>query len=81
VWSNGRFLNMKHRVLCKEVATRYSIGAFVFSARNGIVESHEKLVDPDHTRLYRPFKYEDLRQFRITTNKRAGEFLEQHRIA
>ncbi|RDX77946.1 2-oxoglutarate-dependent dioxygenase DAO, partial [Mucuna pruriens] len=81
VWSNGRFLNMKNRVLCKEVATRYSIGAFVFSARNGIVESHEKLVDPDHTRLYRPFKYEDLRQFRITTNKRAGEFLEQHRIA
>ncbi|RDX58420.1 2-oxoglutarate-dependent dioxygenase DAO, partial [Mucuna pruriens] len=81
VWSNGRFFNMKHRVLCKEVATRYSIGAFMLSPRSGIVEPHEKLVDANHKRLFSPLKYEDLRQFRITTGKRAGEFLEQYRIA
>ncbi|TKY50306.1 2-oxoglutarate-dependent dioxygenase DAO [Spatholobus suberectus] len=79
-WSNGRFWNVKHRVLCKEATTRYSFGAFMLASRDGNVEPHAKLVDHDHERLYRPFKYEDLRDFKITTRKRAGEFLEQLRI-
>ncbi|XP_061359763.1 2-oxoglutarate-dependent dioxygenase DAO-like [Gastrolobium bilobum] len=81
VWSNGRFRNVKHRVLCKETTTRYSFGAFMLASRDGNVEAPKELVDPNHARLYRPFKYEELREFRITTGKRAGEVLEQFRIS
>ncbi|KAK7381129.1 hypothetical protein VNO78_33655 [Psophocarpus tetragonolobus] len=48
VWSNGRFWNVRHRVICKEGTTRYSMGAFVLSSRNGNVEAPLKLVELDH---------------------------------
>ncbi|KAK7316217.1 hypothetical protein VNO77_35072 [Canavalia gladiata] len=78
VWSNGRFRNAKHRVICKETATRYSFGAFMLASRDGNVEAPLELVNSDHPRLYHPFKYEDLRLFRITTGKRNGEVLDQY---
>ncbi|KAK7316215.1 hypothetical protein VNO77_35069 [Canavalia gladiata] len=81
VWSNGRFQNAKHRVICKEIATRYSFGAFMLASRDGNVEAPLELVNSDHPRLYHPFKYEDLRDFRITTDKRTGEVLNQFRMA
>ncbi|KAK7381126.1 hypothetical protein VNO78_33652 [Psophocarpus tetragonolobus] len=81
-WSNGKFHNVRHRVICKETGTRYSFGVFMLSARDGIVEAPTKLVEVDHNkRCYQPFKYEDLRDFRISTGKRTGEVLDQYRIA
>ena len=80
-WSNGIFHNVKHRVLCKETTTRFSFGAFMLAPRDGKVDAPMELVNPDHPRLYRPFRYEELRVFRITTGKRAGEVLDQFRIA
>ncbi|KAK7381130.1 hypothetical protein VNO78_33656 [Psophocarpus tetragonolobus] len=75
VWSNGRFWNVRHRVICKEGTTRYSMGAFVLSSRDGNVEAPPKLVKLDRARLYRPFKYEDLREHRINKLKGFDEFL------
>ncbi|XP_061359751.1 2-oxoglutarate-dependent dioxygenase DAO-like [Gastrolobium bilobum] len=80
VWSNGRFRNVKHRVLCKETTTRYSFGAFMLASRDGNVEAPIEAIEPNHARLYRPFKYEELREFRITTGKKTGEVLEHFRI-
>ncbi|KAE9586584.1 hypothetical protein Lal_00014326 [Lupinus albus] len=79
-WSNGRFHNVKHRVLCKEVNTRFSFGAFILASRNGSVDAPKELVDNEHPRLYHPFNYEDLRLFRISTGNRTGEVLDQFRI-
>ncbi|MED6212250.1 hypothetical protein PIB30_081478 [Stylosanthes scabra] len=80
VWSNGRFHNVKHRVLCKVPASRYSIGVFMLSPRDGKVEAPMELVDPpNHPRLYRPINYEEMRVFRVSTGQRASEFLQQFR--
>lgn len=79
VWSNGKFWNARHRVICKETGTGYSFGAYMLSPRDGNVEAPKKLVEVDHVQRYRPFKYEDLRDFKITTGKRV-EVLDQYRI-
>ncbi|KAK7247122.1 hypothetical protein RIF29_41999 [Crotalaria pallida] len=79
-WSNGRFYNVKHRVICKETTTRFSFGAFMLASRDSNVDAPKDLVDPGHPRLFHPFKYEDLRMFRISTGKRTGEVLDQFRI-
>ena len=68
-------------MICKEIGTRYSFGAFMLAPRDGNVEAPTTLVELDNGRCYRPFKYEDLREFRITTGKRKGEVLDQYRIA
>ncbi|XP_014519820.1 2-oxoglutarate-dependent dioxygenase DAO-like [Vigna radiata var. radiata] len=81
VWSNEKFWNARHRVICNETCTRYSFGVFMLAARDGIVEAHPKLAERNDAPRYRPFKYEDLRQFRIVTGKRNAEVLDQYRIA
>jgi len=81
VWSNEKFWNARHRVICKETCTRYSFGVFMLAARDGIVEAHPKLAELDNGPRYQPFKYEDLREFRIVTGKRNAEVLDQYRIA
>ncbi|XP_039157331.1 2-oxoglutarate-dependent dioxygenase DAO-like [Eucalyptus grandis] len=35
IWSNGRWRNLKHRVLCKEAAARVSIATFLLDRRRG----------------------------------------------
>ncbi|KAL3723578.1 hypothetical protein ACJRO7_035712 [Eucalyptus globulus] len=55
IWSNGRWRNLKHRVLCKEAA-----------AREGVVEAPPPLVNPNHLHLYGPVVYEEFRNLRIS---------------
>ena len=74
-------MNVKHRVICKQIGPRYSIGAFMLASRDGKVEAPTKLVELDHARTYRPFKYEDVRNLRIATETRTGEVLDQFRIS
>ncbi|XP_014506294.1 2-oxoglutarate-dependent dioxygenase DAO [Vigna radiata var. radiata] len=81
VWSNEKFWNARHRVICKETCTRYSFGIFMLAARDGIVEAHPKLAELNGGPRYRPFQYADLREFRIVTGKRNAEVLDQYRIA
>ncbi|MED6127555.1 hypothetical protein PIB30_089137, partial [Stylosanthes scabra] len=77
VWSNGRFNNVKHRVLCKVPASRYSIALFMSSPRDGKVEAPMELVDSNHPRLYHPINYEEMNMFRASTGKRTSEYLQQ----
>jgi len=53
----------------------------MLAPRDGNVEAPTKLVEVHNGRRYRPFKYEDLREYRISTGKRNGEVLDQYRIA
>ncbi|MED6112212.1 hypothetical protein PIB30_059644 [Stylosanthes scabra] len=75
IWSNGRFHNVTHRVLSKEPVTRFTLGVFMLSPRDGKVDTPMELVDLDHPRLYRPFIYEDMRQFRVSRRGELAEFL------
>lgn len=74
-WSNGRFRNVKHRVLCKEATIRVSIASFLLGPKEE-VEPPPELVDSPHHRLYVPFTYEDYRKMRILNKMHTGEALD-----
>ncbi|KAL8528549.1 hypothetical protein ACS0TY_006101 [Phlomoides rotata] len=76
VWSNGRFLNVKHRVMCKEAGMRLSIASFLLGPKAGVVEAPRELVDSEHPRLFSPFTYEDYRNLRISKKLQTGETLD-----
>ncbi|KAF5748327.1 2-oxoglutarate and Fe(II)-dependent oxygenase superfamily protein [Tripterygium wilfordii] len=57
-WSNGKFSNATHRVLCRDPSPRVSINTFLMGPREGAVEAPEELVDDQHPRLYVPFTWE-----------------------
>ncbi|OAY75140.1 2-oxoglutarate-dependent dioxygenase DAO-like [Ananas comosus] len=75
VWSNGILHNVKHRVLCKEAATRISIALFLLAPKDDKVEAPAELVGPKIPRLYRSFYYEDYRKLRFSSELQAGEAL------
>lgn len=74
-WSNGMLHNVKHRVLCKEAATRISIALFLLAPKDDKVEAPAELVGPKIPRLYRSFYYEDYRKLRFSSELQAGEAL------
>ncbi|KAJ7953270.1 2-oxoglutarate-dependent dioxygenase [Quillaja saponaria] len=78
-WSNGRFCNMKHRVVCNEASTRVSIGTFLLGPNEGTIEAPQELVDSDqHPRLYIPFTYQDYFNNRLSKDLRNGEILDMY---
>lgn len=76
IWSNGRLLNVKHRVQCKESAIRVSIATFLLGPKEAAVEAPADFVDAEHPRLYVPITFEDYRKLRLSTKLQAGEALE-----
>ncbi|KAG8367003.1 hypothetical protein BUALT_Bualt16G0027200 [Buddleja alternifolia] len=80
VWSNGRFLNVKHRVMCKEAGTRLSIASFLLGPKEAPVEVPLRLVDQEHPRLYVPFVYQDYRKLRISNKLHIAEALDRLRV-
>lgn len=76
IWSNGRLLNVKHRVQCKESAIRVSIATFLLGPKEAAVEAPAEFVDAEHPRLYVPITFEDYRKLRQSTKLQAGEALE-----
>lgn len=80
VWSNGRLCNVKHRVQCKEAATRISIAVFLLGPKEKTVEAPPELVDADHPQMYLPFTYEDYRKLRVSDGLHAGEALELYTL-
>ncbi|KAF5743185.1 2-oxoglutarate-dependent dioxygenase DAO-like [Tripterygium wilfordii] len=60
-WSNGRFHNVRHRVIGKVTTGRVSINSFLMGPRDGPVEAPAELVSDEHPRLYVPFNWEDYR--------------------
>ncbi|KAK7406969.1 hypothetical protein VNO78_08606 [Psophocarpus tetragonolobus] len=81
VWSNGRFRNLTHRVLCKEGNKRFSFVTFLLPQRNSKVEPPSELVDHDHPRLYPPFLFDDYRKLRFSNNLFNAHALELLRFA
>nr|GEV08410.1 2-oxoglutarate-dependent dioxygenase DAO-like [Tanacetum cinerariifolium] len=75
LWSNGRFCNVKHRVLCKEAKIRVSIASFLLGPR-GVLEPRPELVDDEHPLVYMPTTYENYRKMWLSTKLYAGEALE-----
>ncbi|XP_027362055.1 2-oxoglutarate-dependent dioxygenase DAO-like [Abrus precatorius] len=80
VWSNGRFRNVEHRVICKEARKRLSIATFMLGPRNGNVEAPAELVSHDHPRLHQPFVYEDYRKARVSNKMHSGQALQLFRV-
>ncbi|GJW63380.1 2-oxoglutarate-dependent dioxygenase DAO-like protein [Tanacetum coccineum] len=75
-WSNGRYCNVKHKVMCTKANTRYSIALFVLGPNDNKVEAPTNLVDSEHPRLYVPIDVEEYRRVRLTTRLRTGGALE-----
>ncbi|XP_054788770.1 2-oxoglutarate-dependent dioxygenase DAO-like [Prosopis cineraria] len=81
VWSNGRFVTVKHRVMCKEANVRVSIASFLLGPKKGDIEAPEELVDSDHhPRLFIPFSYEYYRNLRMSRKIHDGESLALVRV-
>ncbi|KAI3462829.1 hypothetical protein Pfo_019492 [Paulownia fortunei] len=80
VWSNGRFLNVKHRVMCKEAGIRVSVASFLLGPKKAMVEAPPELVDLEHPRLFAPFTYQDYRNLRVSNKLDTGEALDCFRI-
>ncbi|KAL3813533.1 hypothetical protein ACJIZ3_014801 [Penstemon smallii] len=76
VWSNGRFYNVKHKVVCKEEGIRISIATFLLGPKEAMVEAPPELVTLENPRLYVPFKFEDFRNTRVFKHLNAGEALD-----
>ncbi len=66
---------MKHRVQCVAAVPRVSIAMFLLAPKDDTVSAPGELVDGEHPRRYREFKYDDYRRLRLSTGERAGEAL------
>ncbi|KAL0923763.1 hypothetical protein M5K25_007835 [Dendrobium thyrsiflorum] len=64
VWSNGRLYTVKHRVVCKEVTTRFSIGLFLLAPKDGNIGTELAFIDAEHPKLYQNFIYNEYRKQR-----------------
>ncbi|KAJ8544738.1 hypothetical protein K7X08_017321 [Anisodus acutangulus] len=78
-WSNGRFNNVRHRVMCKEAKTRVSIVSFIRGPKDTVLEPPSELVDTEHPRLYVPFTQDDLAKLRQSAMIFTGEGLDYFR--
>ncbi|EPS67153.1 hypothetical protein M569_07624, partial [Genlisea aurea] len=77
VWSNGRFLNVKHRVMCKQSGLRFSVASFLLGPKEALVEAPSELVlRENRCRLFRPFLYQEYRSLRVSNKLHAGEILD-----
>ncbi|XP_054783024.1 2-oxoglutarate-dependent dioxygenase DAO-like [Prosopis cineraria] len=80
VWSNGRFLTVNHRVLCKEGRPRICPLTAIFGPKNKDVVFAKEFVDCDHPCQFEPFYFEDYLGTRWSTNLRGREALDALRI-
>ncbi|XP_071730085.1 2-oxoglutarate-dependent dioxygenase DAO-like [Rutidosis leptorrhynchoides] len=66
VWSNGKYYNVNHRVLCLEPKTRYSIALFVLGPTQNKLETPPKFIDSEHPQIYIPIDHEEYRRVRTS---------------
>lgn len=74
-WSNGRFNSLKHKVVCKEAMPRITILMFLLSPKDDKIEPEAILVDSNHPRLYKTFKYKEYRKAKNLSGVRTDEIL------
>eukprot|EP01018_Ginkgo_biloba_P035698 Gb_26940 [translate_table: standard] len=77
-WSNGRFHNVKHRVIIDGWKTRLSFPFVVLFPNELEISPPPELVDDEHPQLYRTFKYGEYRKFREEEYREfeGGEYVE-----
>ncbi|CAA0829175.1 2-oxoglutarate (2OG) and Fe(II)-dependent oxygenase superfamily protein [Striga hermonthica] len=80
VWSNGRFLNVKHRVMCKEPGVRISVASFLLGPKEDSIEAPSEIIGSEHPRLFVPFTYKEYRQLRVSKRLQTGETLYCFRV-
>ena len=74
MWTNGRFRNVKHRIVGKDGKPRVSIISFV-TGLSEILEPLPELVDDHHPRLFLPINSEGYRKLRYEKNLHDGQAL------
>eukprot|EP01018_Ginkgo_biloba_P035699 Gb_26943 [translate_table: standard] len=76
-WSNGRFHNVKHRVIIDGWKTRISLPFVVLFPNELEISPPPELVDDEHPQLYRIFKSAEYRKFREEEYREieGGEYL------
>ncbi|KAF3547948.1 hypothetical protein DY000_02003239 [Brassica cretica] len=60
---NGRLSSTYHRVLMTAKKTRYSTALFSTPKTGVIVDSPQELIDEEHPRVFKPFEFNDYRDF------------------
>lgn len=60
---NGRLSSTYHRVLMTAKKTRYSTALFSTPKTGVIIDSAEELIDEEHPRVFKPFEFNDYRDF------------------
>eukprot|EP01018_Ginkgo_biloba_P035701 Gb_26942 [translate_table: standard] len=77
-WSNGRFHNVKHRVIIDGWKTRISLPFIVGFPDELEISSPPELVDDEHPQLYRIFKHGEYKKFREGEygDVKGGEYVE-----
>ncbi|KAL0675341.1 hypothetical protein Bca4012_003322 [Brassica carinata] len=60
---NGRLASTYHRVLVTAKKTRYSTALFSTPKTGVILDSPEELIDEEHPRVFKPFEFNDYRDF------------------
>ena len=60
---NGRLSSTYHRVLMTAKKTRYSTALFSVPKTGVIIDSPEELMDEEHPRMFKPFEYNNYRDF------------------
>lgn len=73
VWSNERVQTVKHRVICKKVMTRISIGLFLLAPKDGYMETEPTFIDAHHPKLYQRFIYNEYRRQRNNCGSKTSD--------
>ena len=65
-WSNNRIPSVKHRVIVKGQQSRVSLAFFTMFPDEMEIDAPPELVDNEHPRRYRAFKYSKYRAFKYS---------------
>lgn len=70
---NGRLSSPYHRVLIPAKKTRYTTVLFSVPKAEAIIDSPEELIDEEHPRVFKPFEFNDYRDFYNTEDGYAAQ--------
>ncbi|XP_056861868.1 probable 2-oxoglutarate-dependent dioxygenase AOP1 isoform X2 [Raphanus sativus] len=70
---NGRLSSTYHRVLMTAKKTRYTTALFSTPKTGVIIDSAEELIDEEHPRVFKPFEFNDYRDFYNTEDGYAAQ--------
>ncbi|KAI0515775.1 hypothetical protein KFK09_008442 [Dendrobium nobile] len=66
IWSNGRFHNVRHRIICKKAMPRTTVALFMLAPKDNKIEPQAEFVDFEHPKLYQSFDYNEYRMLKLS---------------